>query len=74
MVRVDNQEQLLAELNQCFEYDLEVMLQELIPGDDTHGVNYNSYRTADGDVLAEFTAEKVRLSPPNFGVPIFQKI
>ena len=47
---------------------LEVMLQEFIPGDDTRGVNYNSYFW-NGEPLVEFTAEKVRLSPPYFGVP-----
>lgn len=45
-----------------------VVIQELIPGPDSHGVNYNAYRW-DGEVLAECTARKVRLSPPGFGVP-----
>jgi D-aspartate ligase len=44
------------------------MLQELIPGDDTHGVNYNCYMW-DGEPLVEFTAQKLRLSPPGFGAP-----
>ena len=47
---------------------LEMMVQELIPGDDTQGVNYNSYMW-DGEPLVEFTAAKVRLDPPAFGVP-----
>jgi predicted ATP-grasp superfamily ATP-dependent carboligase len=45
-----------------------VVIQELIPGPDSYGVNYNAYRW-DGEVLAECTARKVRLSPPRFGVP-----
>jgi predicted ATP-grasp superfamily ATP-dependent carboligase len=47
---------------------MEVMLQEYIPGDDVDGVNYNSY-CCDGKALVEFTAQKVRMSPPEFGVP-----
>jgi len=45
-----------------------VMLQEIIPGEACEGVNYNSY-VADGEPLAEFTAEKVRVDPPFFGSP-----
>ncbi len=47
---------------------LEVMMQEIIPGPDSAGVNYNSYR-ADGEVVAEFTARKVRNSPTRWGSP-----
>ena len=68
MVRVDNFEQMMSEFNLFLEADSEAMLQELIPGDDTHGINYNSY-IYKGETIAEFTAEKVRLSPPNFGFP-----
>jgi predicted ATP-grasp superfamily ATP-dependent carboligase len=44
------------------------MLQEFIPGDDTHGVNYNSF-FLNGEPKIEITAEKVRLSPPLIGFP-----
>ncbi len=47
---------------------LEVVLQELIEGPDHISVNYNAYR-GDGELLAECTARKVRLSPPRFGTP-----
>ncbi len=68
MVRVDNIDQLLAAYRQATGAGLEVMVQEYIPGDDTKGVNYNSYFW-EGKPLVEFTAEKVRLAPPSFGVP-----
>jgi D-aspartate ligase len=45
-----------------------VMLQEIIPGEAHEGVNYNSY-FADGEPIAEFTSEKVRIDPPFFGSP-----
>jgi len=47
---------------------LKIMIQELIPGDDTQGVNYNSY-FIDGKPQVEFTAQKVRIDPPFFGSP-----
>lgn len=47
---------------------IEVMLQEYIEGPDTAGINYNSYFW-DGQPLVEFTARKVRISPPDSGVP-----
>ena len=68
MVRVADVDQLRAAYRQAVEADLEVLLQELIPGDDRQGVNYNSYRTGHGPV-AEFTAQKVRLTPMDFGPP-----
>ena len=48
--------------------DIEMMLQEFIPGDDTCGANYNSFFINE-DVQIEVTAEKVRLSPPKIGFP-----
>lgn len=68
MVKVENRDQLHAAWNDATLAGLGVMLQEYIPGDDTQGANYNSY-FADGKPLVEFTAQKVRLSPPWFGVP-----
>jgi predicted ATP-grasp superfamily ATP-dependent carboligase len=47
---------------------IDVMLQEYIEGPDTTNINYNSYFW-EGCSLAEFTAQKVRLSPPDSGVP-----
>ena len=39
-----------------------LMVQEIIPGDASEGVNYNSY-CAGGEAIAEFTSEKVRIDP-----------
>ena len=50
------------------ELGLGVMVQDVIPGRDVLGVNYNAFR-AQGEVRAECTARKVRLSPPRFGIP-----
>jgi predicted ATP-grasp superfamily ATP-dependent carboligase len=68
MVQVDSFDQMLFAYRQAADAGFEVMLQELIPGDDTLGVNYNSYFW-DGEALAEFTAQQVRNGPPEFGSP-----
>lgn len=67
MVKVENFNQMLFEYNKARAAGLEVMVQEFIPGDDTQGVNYNSYRSH--SQIVDFTARKVRLAPANFGVP-----
>ena len=68
LLKVADVPALLSACSEAFEAGLEVMLQEYIPGGDIDGVNYNSY-SCDGEVKVEFTAEKVRMSPPEFGVP-----
>jgi len=68
MTRVENLGQMLAAYQEAADAGLETMLQELIPGDDAQGVNYNSY-SWDGKPLVEFTAEKVRNAPPGLGSP-----
>lgn len=68
MVLVQTLEDLLREYERAAQAGLDMVIQEFIPGDDTHGVNYNSF-VVDGKPVVEFTAEKIRLSPPNFGIP-----
>lgn len=68
MTRVDNLDQMLAAYQRAADADLEVMIQELIPGDDACGVNYNSYFW-NGKPLVEFTARHLRNAPPEFGSP-----
>jgi predicted ATP-grasp superfamily ATP-dependent carboligase len=68
MVMVKNEQELMDSYNKVSGLGLDVMAQEFIPGDDSHGVNYNSYFW-EGAPLAEFTAEKVRSAPPFLGFP-----
>lgn len=68
MVPVENLEQMLAIYQQATDVGIEIMLQEIIPGDDTQVVNYNSYFW-DGQPLVEFTAQQLRKVPPKFGAP-----
>ncbi len=67
-VKADDEAVLLDAWKKATAAGIEVMLQEYIPGDDANGVNYNSY-SWDGKALVEFTAAKVRLDPPEIGVP-----
>lgn len=68
MIFIKNETDLELAFNKIKAYKIEMMLQEFIPGDDTHGVNYNSF-FVDGKPILEFTAEKIRLSPPQIGFP-----
>lgn len=68
IVKVYNIDQMLVAYRQAAAAGLDVILQELIPGHDSQGVNYNSYFW-DGEPVLEFTAQKVRSAPPELGSP-----
>jgi predicted ATP-grasp superfamily ATP-dependent carboligase len=72
MLRVENPDQLLKAYREAEAARQPVMLQELIPGDDSHVVNYNSYFWK-GRPLVEFTARQIRKAPPLFGSPCVAK-
>lgn len=72
MFKVFNSRELIQAYEKTRVSRLDVMIQEYIPGDDDKGVNYNSYFW-DNEARVEFTAEKVRLSPPDIGVPCVVK-
>ena len=68
MIRVENLDEMLTAYRKAAGCGLEMMLQELIPGDATYGANYNSY-WAENQPLVEFTGHKIRNAPPDFGSP-----
>lgn len=68
MTKVENDWQMLLEYHRARKAGIMVMLQEYIPGKETNGANYNSYFW-EGQALVEFTAQKVRYAPSEFGVP-----
>jgi len=68
MTLVDDTEALLSAYDDARAVGLEVMIQELIPGPDDAGANYNAY-VAGGRPLVEFTAVKVRSEPTMLGSP-----
>jgi len=68
MVRAESIEQLGEIFNKANAGGLEVMIQEIIPGDDINVINYNSY-VWEEKFLAEFTAVHIRNGPPWIGPP-----
>jgi D-aspartate ligase len=68
MVKVSDEQELIQKYRQVENLGLKVMVQEIIPGEATEGVNYNSYFVA-GKPIAEFTGRKIRVDPPFFGSP-----
>ncbi len=68
MVEVESLDRMVSIYRRARNAGLDVMLQEIIPGEDANGVNYNSYFD-EGEPIVEFTAEKVRNAPPRFGSP-----
>lgn len=68
MTMVEDAAELRSAWRRARAADVETMVQELIPGPETGGVNYNAY-FADGEPVAELTARKVRLVPRDFGYP-----
>ncbi len=68
MVLAQSRNELISAYQKASEAGLEVVLQEFIPGEDSMGVNYNSYAN-NGEVVVEFIAKKVRSAPPAIGSP-----
>lgn len=68
MLFINNLDELIDAYTKIGDFNIQMMLQEFIPGDDTHGVNYNSI-FVNGKPVIEFTSEKVRLTPPRTGFP-----
>ncbi len=68
LVKAHTVDELVRQLRAARNSGHAMMLQEFIPGPDTVNINYNSLLTESG-ALVDFTAQKVRLSPPESGVP-----
>jgi predicted ATP-grasp superfamily ATP-dependent carboligase len=67
LARVRNAEELRVEYDRATSVGIGVMVQEYVPGDDSHSFNYNSYHSQGRFI--DFTAQKLRLAPPEFGLP-----
>ncbi len=65
---INNDDDLLFYSGLLNKFNLSFVLQEIIPGPPSNGVNYNSYMINHVPV-AEFTAQKIRIDPPFFGSP-----
>ena len=67
LARVHDAPALLREYDRAANAGIEVMIQEFIPGDDRQSYNYDAYRAHGRSI--EYTAQKLRLAPPEFGLP-----
>lgn len=63
----ENFQQLTSHLEQVFELNIDVMVNEKIPGPDDLLSSYNAYYDATGERLYRFTKQVVRRSPYNEG-------
>lgn len=66
--RVDTLDEAVTHYKAAQSAGFEVVLQELIPGDELHGANYNGYLYDDGAAV-EMTGAKIRNSPAETGSP-----
>ncbi len=72
MHRVEDAAQLRTAWRRADDLGIGTVVQELIPGPEVGGVNYNVY-VVDGAPVVEMTSRKVRLAPRDFGFPTVVK-
>ena len=68
MDKVEGFDELLAAWRGADAAGISMVVQEFVPGPDSHGVNYNAY-VWDGRILAACTAQRLRSVPPQVGFP-----
>ncbi len=68
---VQDLEELEAAFLATSEHGLEMILTEIVPGDDSRYCSYYSYIDDDGTPLFHFTKRKPRQNPPGFGLGTF---
>jgi D-aspartate ligase len=66
-LRVDTPQHLSESWSRFAEANLEVLVQELIPGPETQVESYHVYVAEDGQILGEFAGQKIRTHPREFG-------
>ncbi len=68
LFEVDTFGELVEKYELCINANLPVILQEIIPGDDTTYERVHIYRNSKGEPGAEVYHKTVRLNPPKYGV------
>jgi D-aspartate ligase len=63
-----NVRQLNTRLEELLSSETPCLVQEIIPGDDTHHYKFSGYMTKAGKLLLGFTSQKLRQNPVHFGV------
>lgn len=65
---VESREQLEQQLRELVALHLEMLVTEIVPGDEDQFVGYYSYIDGDGRRLFDLTKRKLRQFPPDFGM------
>jgi len=65
---LQNMHQLKSRLQELLSSETPCIVQEIIPGDDTHHYKFSGYFTRAGKMLLGFTSQKLRQHPVHFGV------
>jgi predicted ATP-grasp superfamily ATP-dependent carboligase len=66
-LQINNERDLRSLWSRLAGADLVVLVQELIPGDESAIESYHVYADERGDILGEFTGKKIRTYPKEFG-------
>lgn len=66
--KVENQSELYKKAESILLKKVPIIIQELIIGNDLQHFKYCAYVSKSGKLLSEFTLQKIRQSPPHFGV------
>jgi predicted ATP-grasp superfamily ATP-dependent carboligase len=66
-IRVDDARALADLWPHLARAEIDVLLQELIPGEESRIESHHAYVDATGDIAAEFTGRKIRTYPPEYG-------
>jgi D-aspartate ligase len=61
-------QELHKKVKEIMSKNVPIIMQEVIEGPDTNHFKYCSYTTSSGNILAEFTLQKIRQNPVHFGV------
>jgi len=73
MFAIHDFDELVEKFTQARADKLDVMVSEIIPGDDSCLFFYKVYIDKQGAILAEICVQKLRQHPPNFGVTCVSK-
>ena len=67
VLMANNFQELVEKFTDTQKHQLQVMISEIIPGDDTSIFTYRSYIDSQGNLLAEMCTQKLRQYPRRFG-------
>jgi D-aspartate ligase len=70
---IHNDQELISYLKLAKEKNVDVIIQQMIPGFDDHMYTYDAYVDKDGKVVAATSCQKLRQYPINYGASVYTK-